>query len=46
MERPDAVMYCLGAIERFEKLPLSEVQRITFEIATLGGNGLDVNDAA
>jgi len=44
--RPDAVMYCLGAIERFENLPSSEVQRITFEIATLGRNGLDVNDSA
>ena len=46
MERPDAVMYCLGAIERFEKLPAPEVQRITFEIATVGRNGLDVNDSA
>jgi tetratricopeptide (TPR) repeat protein len=45
VERPDAVIYCLGAIERFEKLPLSDVQRITFEIATLGRNGLDVNDS-
>ena len=45
-DRPDAVMYCLGAIERFEALPLSEVQRITFEIAVLGRSGLDVNDSA
>ena len=44
MERPDAVMYCLGSIERFEKLPVSEVQRISFEIAVLGRSGLDVND--
>ena len=28
------------------KLPLSDVQRITFEIATLCRNGLDVNDSA
>jgi Flp pilus assembly protein TadD len=46
MERPDAVMHCLGAIERFEKLPPSEVQRIAFEIAMLGRSGLDVNDSA
>jgi len=46
MERPDAVMHCLGALERFEKLPLSEVQRIAFEIAMLGRSGLDVNDSA
>ncbi len=46
VDRPDAVMYCLSAIERFEKLPISEVQRVAFEIATLGRNGLDVNDSA
>ncbi|MBI3782937.1 MAG: tetratricopeptide repeat protein [Deltaproteobacteria bacterium] len=46
VERPDAVMYCLGAIERLEKLPVSEMQRITFEIARLGSNGLDVDDPA
>jgi Flp pilus assembly protein TadD len=42
--RPDAVMYCLGAMERFEKMSQSEVQRIAFEIAMLGRKGLDVND--
>jgi tetratricopeptide (TPR) repeat protein len=46
MERPDAVMYCLGALERFEKLPLAEVQRIAFEIAMLGRKGFDVNEPA
>ena len=46
VERPDAVMYCLGALDRFEKLPLSDVQRIAFEIAALGQKGLDVNDSA
>ena len=30
--RPDAMMYCLGALERFEGMPLTEVQKITFEI--------------
>ncbi len=42
--RPDAVMYCLGAIEKFEKMSPSDVQRIAFEIATLGMKGLNVND--
>ena len=46
MERPDAVMYCLDALERFEHLPVAEVQRISFEIAMLGRKGLDVNDSA
>lgn len=42
--RPDAVMYCLGAIEKFEKMSRSDVQRIAFEIAILGRKGLNVND--
>jgi len=42
--RPDAVMYCLGAIEKFEKMSPSDVQRTAFEIATLGMKGLNVND--
>ena len=45
-ERPDAVMYCLGALERFQKLLPVDVQRIAFEIALLGQRGLDVNDPA
>jgi Flp pilus assembly protein TadD len=44
--RPDAIMYCLGAIEKFEKMSQSEVQRIAFEIATRGMKGLNVNDPA
>jgi len=42
--RPDAVMYCLGAIERFEKVSQADIQRISFEIAMLGRTGLNVND--
>jgi hypothetical protein len=42
--RFDAVAYCLGAIERFEKMSKGEVQKIGFEIAILGMKGLDVND--
>jgi tetratricopeptide (TPR) repeat protein len=44
--RMDAVMYCLGALERFEKMTPEEVQRIGFEIAMLGKSGLDVNNSA
>jgi len=45
VERPDAVMYCLGALERFATMPPTQVQRIAFEIAVLGQRGLDVNDS-
>ena len=41
--RPDAMSFCLGAMERFEGMPRAEVQKITFEIAMLGSRGLDVN---
>jgi tetratricopeptide (TPR) repeat protein len=44
--RPDAVMYCLGALEKFEKMSRSEVQRIASEIAMEGRSGLDTNDPA
>lgn len=44
--RPDAFSYCLGALQMFEGLPKSEVQKISFEIAMLGTRGLDVNDPA
>ena len=37
-------MYCLGALERFDGAPRDEVQKITFEIAMRGMQGLDVND--
>jgi len=44
MERMDAVMYCLGALEKFEHMDLAEVQKIGFEIAMLGTRGINVND--
>jgi tetratricopeptide (TPR) repeat protein len=43
-ERPDVVMYCLGALERFENLSPQEVGGIGREIAILGMKGLDIND--
>ena len=45
-DRPDAVMYCLDALEKFAVRSEDEVKKITFEIATIGMNGLDVNDPA
>jgi len=42
--RPDAVMYCLGALETCDCLPAAEVQKIAFEIAALGTKGINPND--
>lgn len=42
--RMDAVMYCLGALEKFESIDREALQRIAFEVAMLGRSGLDVND--
>lgn len=44
--RMDAVMYCLGAMQTFAKMPKEDVRKVTFEIAVLGTKGLDVNDPA
>jgi hypothetical protein len=43
-ERPDVVMYCLGALERFEGMEPMDVQALGHEIAVLGMKGLDIND--
>lgn len=45
-ERPDVVMYCLGALERFQGMPDHEIAGIGREIAILGMKGLDINDPA
>jgi hypothetical protein len=45
-ERHDAVMYLLGAIQKFEGMSNDEIQKIGFEIATLGRHGFDINDSA
>ncbi len=42
--RMDAVMYCLGALERFATMRPDEVQGVGFEIALLGQRGLEVNN--
>jgi tetratricopeptide (TPR) repeat protein len=43
-QRPDAVMYCLDALEQLSTMPDDQVLRISQEIAILGTRGLDVND--
>ena len=43
--RPDAVMYCLGALERFEKMTPQQIQAVGFEIAILGTRGIDPSDS-
>jgi Flp pilus assembly protein TadD len=43
-QRPDVLMYCLGALERFEGMPKQEIQAVGQEIALLGMRGLDIND--
>jgi tetratricopeptide (TPR) repeat protein len=44
--RMDTVMYCLGALETFAKMSKEDIRQVTFEIALLGRQGLDVNDPA
>lgn len=44
--RPDAVMYCLGALQRFATMTPQEVQSVGYEIAVLGERGIDVNDSS
>jgi tetratricopeptide (TPR) repeat protein len=44
LERPDAVMYCLSALQKFAAITPAEVQKIGFEIALLGRSGLEVNN--
>ena len=43
--RMDAVMYLLGALQKFGKMSKTEVQQVTLEIAMLGQRGLDTNSA-
>ena len=43
--RPDAVMYCLGALQKCAKLAATEVQKIAIEIGTVGMKGINPNDS-
>ena len=42
--RMDAVMYLLGAMERFSKMDIDRIKNITYEIAIVGTSGFEVND--
>ena len=42
--RPDAIMYCLSALEEFKDMSPERVQAIALEIAILGRSGLDINN--
>lgn len=43
--RMDAVMYLLGALQKFGKMKKEEIQKVAFEIAILGQRGIDTNDS-
>jgi Flp pilus assembly protein TadD len=45
-QRPDVLMYCLGALERFADMTTEQIQNVGHEIAILGMRGLDINDPA
>lgn len=42
--RPDAVMYCLAALQKFHGMPIEKVRMVLAEIAMRGMNGFDVNN--
>ncbi len=42
--RPDAVRYCLAALEKFRELGPDKTQMLVYEIAMLGRSGLDINN--
>ena len=42
--RPDAVMYCLAALQKFQAMPNDKIRSILLEIAMKGMNGFEVND--
>lgn len=42
--RPDAMMYCLAALELFETMDDSQIKKILFEIAMKGERGFDINN--
>jgi tetratricopeptide (TPR) repeat protein len=42
--RMDAVMYCVAALEKFEAMPEADLKTVGLEIATMGRQGIDVNN--
>jgi Flp pilus assembly protein TadD len=43
-ERPDAIHYCLNALQSFANMTDDQVKPIMFEIATRGLQGMDINN--
>lgn len=43
--RPDAMMYILGALEKFRNMTPQQIQQVAFEAAMTGQSGLDVNSS-
>jgi len=41
--RPDAMLYCLAALERFHGMPKQQLAPVVMEMANLGQSGLNVN---
>jgi len=42
--RMDVIFYCVSALEYFNTVPKETVKKITFEIAILGTEGIDIHD--
>jgi len=42
--RPDAVIYCVAALRKFAEMSPEQVRNVGVEIATVGMNGINVND--
>jgi tetratricopeptide (TPR) repeat protein len=42
--RPDAIMYCLDALQKFNTMSQREIAGVAMEAATLGQSGLDINN--
>ncbi|MFT2722366.1 tetratricopeptide repeat protein, partial [Deinococcus sp. A31D244] len=43
--RPDALMYILGTLEKFQDMTVQEIQQVALEVAMAGQRGLDVNSS-
>jgi tetratricopeptide (TPR) repeat protein len=42
--RADAMLYCISAMEKFEKMNRDDIQKIAYEIGMKGADGIDIND--
>lgn len=42
--RADVMLYCLSAMENYEKMKTDDIKKIAFEIGLKGTEGIDIND--